>query len=101
MESISKTSLTLELKAFASKDACKPPNKENIKNMFQLLDVGKSGQVDIELLKYGLISIGSDKFSSFETEDFFKLLEINTAETKTVPIDQVINKITDLLSIFN
>ncbi|KAH8583119.1 uncharacterized protein ELE39_000062, partial [Cryptosporidium sp. chipmunk genotype I] len=98
METNSKTSLTTEdLKSFAEKAKLDTPTKDTIKNMFNLLDVGKSGQVDLELLKYGLTSIGADKFNSSEVEDFYKLLDINLAETNTVKIDQMVDNIMKLV----
>ncbi|OLQ18372.1 hypothetical protein ChUKH1_16795 [Cryptosporidium hominis] len=101
METNSKTSLTIEdLKSFAGNAKPGVPTKDSIKNMFNLLDVGKSGQVDLELLKYGLTSIGADKFNGFEMEDFYKSLNINLEETKTVTIDQMVDHIMELLTAF-
>lgn len=89
------------MKAFASKAKFgTPPRREDIKGKFSLLDVGKTGQVDLELLKYGLTSIGSDKFSSSEADDFYNSLDIHLADTKAVPIDQMIDSVMKLLSEF-
>ncbi|OII70979.1 uncharacterized protein cubi_03277 [Cryptosporidium ubiquitum] len=102
METNSKKSLTIEdLKSFAGKPKFGiPPTKESIKNMFDLLDVGKSGKVDLDLLKYGLTSIGTDTFSSSETEEFYKSLDINLSETKAISIDQMIENLMKMLSEF-
>lgn len=78
-----------------------PPERESIKSMFNLLDVGKSGQVDLELLKYGLTSVGSDKFSGSEVDEFYNSLDINLSDTKVVSIDQMINGVMKLLLEFN
>ncbi|KAJ1608623.1 hypothetical protein OJ253_1895 [Cryptosporidium canis] len=89
-----------DLKAFAEKSKLDLPTKDSIKGMFNLLDVGKTGQVDLELLKYGLTSIGSEKFGSSETEEFYKSLNINLSETKTISIDQMVDSTMKLLSDF-
>lgn len=69
--------------------------------MLNLLDVGKSGKVDLELLKHGLTSIGADTFSDLEIQDFYKSLNVDLSETKTIPIDQMVENLMKMLSEFN
>ncbi|KAH8738541.1 hypothetical protein FG386_001923 [Cryptosporidium ryanae] len=102
IESLEKKTLSLqELKDYVKKNnSLNPPSEDEIRNLFKLLDVSKSGEIDLDLLKYGLTTVGSNKFNSTETEEFFKALDINASETKSVKIEKLVEGLSKMLSIF-
>ncbi|KAH7650147.1 hypothetical protein FG379_003227 [Cryptosporidium bovis] len=102
VELLKKKTLSLqELKDYIKENnGLSPPSEEEIGNLFKLLDVNKSGEIDLDLLKYGLTTVGSNKFNSAEAEEFFKALQINPSETKSVKIDTLVKGVDEMLSTF-